>query len=100
MFAYQFYVIEFLGYPMIILNSTTDYAAQARSIHVSWLLNSTPPGDILSDKGRRRVQSCLASISCENEYTLWVRILAMHLATNLNCIANQQWFMKHSTVVI
>lgn len=58
---------------MIILNSTTDYFAQTRSIHVLWLLNSTSPGDILLNNQTRRVQSCEASIDCENGYTNQVK---------------------------
>ena len=66
---------------MIIVNGTTDYVAQERSIHVSWLLNSMPPaaGDILVNGRIRRVQSCGASIDCENGHRDWVKILCIWL---------------------
>ena len=61
---------------MITLNCTTDYTVQSRSIHVSWLLNSTPPGNIMDDRGKsRRVQNCETVLICENGYESRVNIL-------------------------
>ena len=50
---------------MIILNCTTDYDTQMRSIKVDWLLNSTVPED-LHYRGYSIVQVCNSSISCGN----------------------------------
>ena len=63
-----------LGIPMITLNCAVgvDYVAQRRSMHISWLLNSTQPIDIHNDRGDYRVQNCYANIQCENGYNVWV----------------------------
>ena len=61
----MYFTIELLGLPMVILNSTTDYAAPSRSINVTWLLNSTVPADIIYD-GYPRVVTCKTNIGCGN----------------------------------
>ena len=63
-----FTIVELLGLPTIILNSTTDYAALSRSINVTWLLNSRVPADILHSEFSQfsRVITCNASIHCGN----------------------------------
>ena len=50
---------------MIILNCTTDYDTQVRSIKVDWLLNSTIPEDIPYLE-YSVVQTCNSSINCGN----------------------------------
>lgn len=51
---------------MIFLNCTTDYAAQTRSINVTWLLNSMIPKDIRDEDDVDRVQTCNTSLACRN----------------------------------
>ena len=57
-----------LGKPIIALNCTTNYAAPARSINVTWLLNSTNPSNFYT-YGLHRVGHCLAIVSCTNGNT-------------------------------
>lgn len=66
-----------LGYPMITLNCTTDYAIQSRSIHISWLLNYSQPDVFPNYFKGKRVQRCEAEIKCENGY--------IHLVNTLFC---------------
>ena len=63
---------EFLGLPMIILNCTTNYTTPARSINITWLLNSTLPADVKHD-GFSRVVTCRTNIACGNGHTDKVR---------------------------
>ena len=50
---------------MIILNCTSDYATQQKSIKVTWLLNSMVPDDIRDGK-YSRVVVCNSSVVCGN----------------------------------
>lgn len=67
--ALTFHFVD-LGNPEMTVNCTApaDYVKQLRSIQVSWLLNSTPPSNILDNKGRARVHDCNLIIKCGNGY--------------------------------
>lgn len=53
---------------MINCTTSVDYVAQARSINVTWMLNSTLPINYLDNNGRYRVLACEAVIQCGNGY--------------------------------
>ena len=57
---------------MISCSTAVNYVEQTRSINVTWMLNSTRPANLLSNKRNYRVLNCAAYVKCGNGYVQWV----------------------------